>query len=193
MSEGRANTQAPDVDDAESVDASAGRSPQGQKPAMTRQVLVRISDEDAELLATVREQLDAGSPPETFRSAVRFLGEALTSASTADEVEKKLARLLAAQQAPRLSSARTLSDLDDDTLAAAVRAAEEVTAAIRERAREINYIGHNFNLIVRAVLAGDEPVADALDHIGRALDMIGRRMIVDDELTVPLRNLARYA
>lgn len=135
-------------------------------------VAVRMSPEDLEMLDGLREQL-GGSRSDALRSAVQAVGDALSSGSVS-RVEDRLARKVAARRPVVIQAG-------DEAMAEVRDALLAVAEGYAARAREVNYIGHNLNQLLKLAHSGIDLDNDSLKSITRALEEIRLVMISDAE------------
>ncbi|MEU3331321.1 hypothetical protein ACF046_03090 [Glutamicibacter creatinolyticus] len=149
--------------------AADGRSAES---APSTVVAVRMSPEDLEVLDGLREQL-GGSRSDALRSAVQAVGDAFASGSVS-RVEDQLARKVAARRPVVIQAG-------DEAMAEVRDALLAVADGYAARAREVNYIGHNLNQLLKLAHSGIDLDNDSLKSITRALEEIRLVMISDAE------------
>ena len=158
----------------QSTEPATGNAGDGRstEAASSTVVAVRMSSEDLEMLDGLREQL-GGSRSDALRSAVQAVGDAFASGSVS-RVEDQLARKVAARRPVVIQAG-------DEAMAEVRDALLAVADGYAARAREVNYIGHNLNQLLKLAHSDIDLDNDSLKSIARALEAMRRVMISDAE------------
>lgn len=134
------------------------------RPVKDVVVTVRMTADDADDLAFIQAELGAASGPDAIREAVRHIAVTLRDAPY---------QFAMAQ--------RPVADVDEALLTEVRDAVREVTKSYNERTREIHFIGHNWNQLVKVANATGRVDTDAIRGVERALTDIRWQMMTDAE------------
>ena len=134
------------------------------RPVKDVVVTVRMTADDADDLAFVQAELGAASGPDAIREVIKHV-----AALQRDESYQS-----AKAQCPAV-------DIDEALLMEFRDAFREVTKSYNERTREIHFIGHNWNQIVKVANATGKVDTDAIRGVERALIDIRWQMMTDAE------------
>lgn len=118
------------------------------------------------------------------RSAITLLADALRSADTAEAAQKALVKRLGQQQ---VASVPIAPDVDQQVLQDLRDALRELDDGYRQRARELQYVGHNWNQLARWANSGERVDADAVNAVKRELGRIENRIAEDSRRDVEIR------
>lgn len=118
------------------------------------------------------------------RSAITLLADALRSADTAEAAQKALVKRLGQQQ---VKSVPIAPDVDQQVLQDLRDALRELDDGYRQRARELQYVGHNWNQLARWANSGKRVDADAINAVKRELGRIENRIAEDSRRDVEIR------
>ncbi|MGO4689463.1 hypothetical protein [Glaciibacter sp. 2TAF33] len=127
-------------------------------------VTVRMTAEDAESLAFLRSELGAASGPDAVRESIR-----------------NVAAILRNETYRSAKAQRPANDVNETLLADIRDALREVTKSYNERAREVHFVGHNWNQIAKVANATGNIDSDAMRGVERALVKIRMQMTADAE------------
>ena len=134
------------------------------RPVKDVVVTVRMTADDAADLAFVQAELGAVSGPDAIREVIRHV-----AALQRDEVYQSA------------KAQRPTAEIDEALLSEFRDALREVTKSYNARTREIHFIGHNFNQIVKVANATGQVDTDAIRGVERALTDIRWQMTADAE------------
>lgn len=140
--------------------SAAGRSE--ARPAKDVTVTARMTVADAAALDLIQTELGAGSRPDAVREMIRVLSRLL--GSSAYEARKTAEPVIA---------------VDPVVLGLVREAFLQVTESYNRRAREIHYIGHNWNQLAKVANATGAVDADALASVARSLAEMRSQMAAD--------------
>ena len=144
--------------------AAASERANERRPVKDVVVTVRMTTDDADDLAFVQTELGAASGPDAIR-----------------EVIKHVATLQRDESYQSAKAQRPAVDVDEALLMEFRDALREVTKSYNERTREIHFIGHNWNQIVKVANATGKVDTDAIRGVERALIDIRWQMMTDAE------------
>ncbi|GAA1119289.1 plasmid mobilization relaxosome protein MobC [Nesterenkonia jeotgali] len=118
------------------------------------------------------------------RSAITLLADALRSADTAEAAQKALVKRLGQQQ---VASVPIAPDVDQQVLQDLRDALRDLDDGYRQRARELQYVGHNWNQLARWANSGKRVDTDAINAVKRELNRIETRIAEDSRRDVEIR------
>lgn len=119
-----------------------------------------------------------------LRSAIASIADAVRSADTAEAAQKALVKRLGQQQ---VKSVPVAPDVPQQVLQDLRDALRDLDDGYRERARELQYIGHNWNQLARWANSGKRVDADAVNAVKRELGRIENRIAEDSRRDVEIR------
>lgn len=119
-----------------------------------------------------------------LRSAITGIADALRSADTAEAAQKALVKRLGQQQ---VASVPIAPDVDQQVLQDLRDALRDLDDGYRQRARELQYVGHNWNQLARWANSGKRVDADAVNAVKRELNRIETRIAEDSRRDVEIR------
>lgn len=146
-------------------------------------VSFRMTDEALSDLGYIASTLGENRSA-AVRSAISLLADALRSADTAEAAQKALVKRLGQQ---RVKSVPIAPDVPQQVLQDLRDALWDLDDGYRERARELQHIGHNWNQLARWANSGGRVDADAINAVKRELGRIENRIAEDSRRDTEIR------